>query len=96
MNTRFDYEEIIFGGRWIFTDSPTGKTELDTHYSFFNKNAQACVEDYNDILIEDDIMKTVSVNEEISGITAVIIDAVNLFGKKSLEKINFKIKTGAQ
>ena len=62
------------------------------NYSFFNKNAQACVEDYNDILIEDDIMKAVSVNEDISGITAVIIDAVNLFGKKSLEKINFKIK----
>ena len=41
-------------------------------------------------------MKAISINEVISGTTAVLFDATNLFDKRSLKKINFKIKTGAQ
>ena len=50
----------------------------------------------NDILIEDDILKAISFNIGISGTTAVIVDLVALFGKRALDKINFKIKTGSQ
>ena len=41
-------------------------------------------------------MKAISINEIISGTTAVLVDATNLFDKRALKKINFKIKTGAR
>ena len=50
------------------------------------------MEDENDIIIEDDIVKDISFN---SGTNAVIVDAAALLGKRVLKKINFKIKTGA-
>ena len=54
------------------------------------------MEDYNDILVINDIVKAVSSNGGISGTTAVIVDAEALFGKRSLKKINLKINTRAQ
>ena len=96
MNTRLHNEEKLVLSRWVFTEAQTGKTRLDTHYSFLNKNYQAYVDDDNDILIEDDIMKSIIFNGGISGNTAVLVGAVALFGKRSLEKNNFKIKTGAR
>ena len=51
------------------------------------------MEDDNDILIEDDIVKAISFNGGVSGITAVLFDEANLFGKRYLNKINFKIRT---
>ena len=59
----------------------------------FFVNFQAYVEDDNDILIEDDIVKAISFNGGVSGITAVLFDEANLFGKRYLNKINFKIRT---
>ena len=50
----------------------------------------------NDILIEDDIVKAISFDGGISGTTAVLFDAGGLFGKRSLNKTNFKIRTGAR
>ena len=38
-------------------------------------------------------MKAISFNVGISGTTYVLVDEANLFGKRSLKKINFKIKT---
>ena len=80
---------------WIFTEAQTGKTQLDTQYSFLNKSFQAYVEDENEILIEDDIMKAISFNEGIYVTTSVLVDVVNLFGKRALKKNRFKIITGA-
>ena len=54
------------------------------------------MEGFNDILIECNIAKALSFNSNISGTTAVIVDALALFGKRALKKINFKIKTGAR
>ena len=54
------------------------------------------MEDDNDILIEDDIMKAVSFNGGISGTTAVLVGVANIFGKRSIKKIDFKIRTGAR
>ena len=54
------------------------------------------MEDENDILIEDDIVKVISFNGCIYSTTAVLVDASDIFGNRSLDKINFKIKTGAQ
>ena len=54
------------------------------------------MEDYNDILVINDIVKAVSSNGGISGTTAVIVDAEALFGKRPLKKINLKINTRAQ
>ena len=51
------------------------------------------MEDDNDILVEDDIVKAISFNGTISGTTAFFYQA-NLFGKRTLKKTNFKIKTG--
>ena len=82
--------------RWILTESQTRKTLLDTHNSFFNKNHQACVEDDNSIFIKDGIVKVISFNGGTSGNTAVLVDSVNLFGKRASKKTNFKIKTGAK
>ena len=69
---------------------------MDTHYSFLNKKFQAYVEDENDKQIDYDIVKALGFNVGISGTTAVLVDADNIFGKRSSEKINFKIRTGAR
>ena len=69
---------------------------MDTHYSFPNENFQAYVEDDNDILIEDHIMRAISFNGGIFGTTAVPVNAANIFRKGAFKKINFKIKTGAR
>ena len=54
------------------------------------------MEDDNYELIEDDIVKAISFNGGISGTTAVLVDTAALFGKRALNKTNFKIKTGAR
>ena len=46
------------------------------------------MEDDNDILIEDDIVKAISFNGGISGTTSVLVDYIDLFGKRSLKKKN--------
>ena len=81
--------------RWIFTEVQTGKTRLDTLYSFLNIKFQVYVEDNNGILIEDDIVKGISFNGGISRTAAVIVDAANIFGKRTLKKNKSKIRTGA-
>ena len=40
----------------------------------------------NDILIGDDIVNAISFNGGISGTTAILVDAVNIFGKVSLKE----------
>ena len=75
--------------------STDSKKRLDTHYLFLNKKFQAYVEDDNNILIEDDILKAIRFNGVISGTTAVIVDVENIFGNRSLKKNRFKIITGA-
>ena len=79
--------------------------QMDIHRSTDRKNTiwyslliklQAHVEDDNDIITEDDIVKAISFNGDISGTTAVIVDAEDLFGKTSWKKTNFKIRTGAR
>ena len=51
------------------------KKLLDNHYSFLNLNCQEFVEDDNDILIEDDIVKVISFNGVIYGTNAILVDA---------------------
>ena len=65
---------------------------MDTHYLFLNKQFQSHVEDDNDILIKDDILKAIIFNGDISGTTAILVDLTNLFGYIALNKINFKSK----
>ena len=72
------------------------KTWLDTHYSFLNLKIQAYVEDENNILIEGNIVEAISFNGGLSVTTAVLVDATNIFGKISLNKKRFKIRTGAR
>ena len=48
------------------------------------------MEDYNDILIEDDIVKAIHFNGGIYGTTDVIVDAENLFDKRVFKKIQNK------
>ena len=52
------------------------------------------MEDDNDILIEDVFVDDISLNGGVSGTTSVLVDAAALFGKRALNKINFKINTG--
>ena len=54
------------------------------------------MEDDNYILIEDDIVKAIGFNGGTYGSRYVLVDAENIFGKRALKKINFKIKTGAR
>ena len=68
---------------------------MDDHYSFLNKISQAYVEDNNDIITEDDIVKDISFNGGIYGTTAVLVDEASLFGKRYFKKIHSKIKTEA-
>ena len=44
------------------------------------------MEDENEIIIKDDTVKYVNFNGGISGITAVLVGGVNLFGKIALKK----------
>ena len=91
MNTRLRDEKNRMLIRWISTEAYTGKTQLDTHYSFLDKKFQSYVEDKNDILIEDGIINSISFNGDISGTTYVIVNAADMFGNRA-----FKIKTGTQ
>ena len=54
------------------------------------------MEDDYDILVEYDIVRDISFNGGISGTTSVLVDTSDLFGKRYLKKIGFKINTGAQ
>ena len=54
------------------------------------------MEDDNNIIIEYDMVKGISFNGGISGTSNFIVNAAALFSKIALNKINFKIKTGAQ
>ena len=89
-------KKTVVLSRWIFTEAQTGKSQLDTHYFFLNEIFQASVEDDNYIRIEDDIVKSASFNGDISGNTAVIVDAENIFSKRALEKTNLKLMTEAK
>ena len=95
MKTRLDDGKNVVLSIWIFIEAQTGRTQLDTHYSFINKRFQAYVEDDNDILIEYDIVRAKSFNGVISGTTSVLVDAAIIFGKIFLKKNKFKIRTGA-
>ena len=44
------------------------------------------MENDNDILIEDDIVRAIIFNGGISGTTDVLVDAENLFGKRASNK----------
>ena len=96
MNTRIDDEKNFVLSRWIFKRSQSGKKQVDTHYSFLNLKNQAYVEDQNKILIEYDIVKSISFNGGISGRNVVLVDVENIFGNISFNKNRFKIRTGAQ
>ena len=54
------------------------------------------MEEDNDILNEDDIVRSIGFNVGISGTTAVLVDAEIIFGKRDLKKTSFKIRTGAR
>ena len=53
------------------------------------------MDDDNDILIGDDIVRSITFDAVISGTTDVLVNVENLFGKRALNKINFKIRTGS-
>ena len=54
------------------------------------------MKDYNEILIEDGIVRAIIFHGGISGTTVVLVDTENLFGKRALRKNKFKIRTGAR
>ena len=56
---------------------------------------QAYMEDGNYITIEDYIGRVIIFNGDISGNTAVLVDAANIFENRALKKINPKIRTEA-
>ena len=64
---------------------------MDIHYSFLDNKFQAYLEDENDILIEDGIVKSISFNVGIPGANNVLDDAASIFGKRDFKKI--KINT---
>ena len=81
-----DDETNVLLSRWIFTEAQTGKTRLVYHCSFLNKFFQEYLEDDNDIIIGYDIVKDISFNGGFSVTAAVLVGAVNLFGKRALKK----------
>ena len=85
MKTRLRTDKNMVSIIWIFTESQTRKTQLDSHYSFLNNKFQAYVEDKNDTLTEDDISKSISFNGGIYGTDAVLVDADDLFFKRTLK-----------
>ena len=50
------------------------------------------MEDDNDILIEEYIFNDISFSGGISGTTAVLVDAKNIFGKIAFKESQFKNK----
>ena len=54
------------------------------------------MEDDNEIITKDDILKAISFNGGISGTTAAIVDAEDIFGKRALKRNKYKTITGAR
>ena len=48
------------------------------------------MDDDNDIIIEDDIVKAISFNVGIYGTTSILVDVANIFGKRALKKKQIK------
>ena len=72
------------------------KNRIGYSLLIYQLKIKAYVKDDNDIIIKYDIVKAISFNAVISGTTAVFVDVVNIFGKRSFKENQFKIKNGAQ
>jgi len=67
--------------RWIYTEAQTGKSRLDTHFSFLNLKFKAYVLDGNAMTTEDGIMKALKFQNGIAGTTVKLIN-LSLLDKK--------------
>ena len=72
--------------RWIYTEAQTGKTFLDTHFSYINKKMIAFVQDGNDMVSPEGIYEALIHNGGIAGSTAVLADLENLPAGEILQK----------
>ena len=69
----------------------TDRKNMIGHSLFISKfKNQAYVEDDNEILVEDDIVKAMIFNGGISGTIDVLFGAANISGKRYLNKIKLK------
>jgi hypothetical protein len=63
---------------WIFTEAQTGKSRLDTHFSYVNLQLTKYINAGHDILTESDIQAAMSFQDGIAGTTSILLDASRL------------------
>ena len=78
------------------TEAQTGKSRLDTHFSYVNTQLKSYVEDDNNILTEEDIVKAISFRGGIAGTTAVLVDATSIGHEKAINEKFKVVKTGSR
>ena len=64
--------------KWIYTEAQTGRGRLDTHFSYVNLIMKSFVEDGNDIVLEEHILRALSFRGGIAGTTGVLVDCDKL------------------
>jgi hypothetical protein len=72
--------------RWIFTEAQTGKTQLDTHFSYVQKHLKSVVDSGRDILLPIDIFNAYKCFNGIAGTSAI------LFEVQPLSNLSIKVK----
>jgi hypothetical protein len=60
--------------RWMFNEAQTGKSRLDTHFSYLNIHFKSYIASKNDLTCEDHIFDALQYRDGIAGTTAVLCE----------------------
>jgi hypothetical protein len=86
LNLESKEEESPIITNWIYTEAQTGRTRLDTHFSYLNLIFKSYVEDGNDIILEEQILDALAFCGGVAGTTGVLINCENLNGSAIKKK----------
>lgn len=78
LNTEFKVCNLPVIEKWIYTEAQTGRGRLDTHFSYLNLIIKSYVEDGNDVVLEEDIVKAMSFRGGVAGMSAILLNLENL------------------
>lgn len=78
LNRESESKHLPIIRRWLFTEAQTGKSRLDTHFSYLNVTMSAFVEDGNDIMTEDGLFEALTYRGGVAGTAVVLVNAGKL------------------
>ena len=76
--------------KWIFTEAQTGRGRLDTHFAYVNCIIKSYVQDGNNIVLEEHILKALSFNGGLAGTSAILVNCSDLEGPCVTKKFRSK------